>query len=499
MHPSAGESKGSDPGGDAGDLVSVELEMPVVSVDDGRPAHPEVFLKLWEVLAESGWKPKDFGVVRPRPAAGPCLASQQLVTTDTGPLLEVAPAPARSIAALSAQLGPLLAEAWDPLFDLGFEPLGCGVHPTLRPLPADYFRYRTRRPSYDYAIRERGWRHWTIVDKAAAQEIVDVPFADAPRAVRILNRLSGLMNFLLRNDPDLSGEYGGRLSVRPLAWKGHVPGSGAFAGDAARVGIPAREIAGWRDYAALLWEAGPMFLIGSKSEGLIYIQDHPTLVQFLRATPAGGWKARTVAGVETRVVPGPEHVVESDWTYLGSSRIRWKWREGGPDLGELLRAWDGNEVEAYLSGQLEKVVIENRCNSAQPPGDEIASLGLVAGLLSNLDEAEELALREPYPFWVEMLEASTTLPLDSAVRGRSVPALLRGMLDVARRGLARRGEEDPEAALSALEARLEERCSPAEKVLREYRRTGPAGVMTMTRLRPGPPPPRHVPLYFWKR
>lgn len=499
MSPSAGESPASDTGGDAGALLSVELEMPVVSLDDGRPAHPEVFLRLWDVLVGAGWKAKDFGVTRAHPAAGPCIASQQMVTTDTGPLLEVAPAPAPSIARLSGQLRPLLAEAWDPLADLGFEPLGCGVHPTLRPLPDDYFRYRTRRPSYDYAIRERGWRHWTIVDKAAVQEIVDVPFADAPRAVRTLHRLWGLTNFLLRNDPDLSGEYGGRVSVRPLAWRQHVPGTGAFAGDAARVGIPAREVLGWRDYLSLLWEAGPMFLIGSKSDGLIYIRDHPSLVRFLRDAPAGGWPARTVAGTETRVVPSPAHVVESDWTYLGAARVRWKWREGGPDLAELLRAWDRDEIEPYLAEQLEKVVVESRGSSAQPPGEELASLGLVAGLLANLDEAEELALREPHEFWVETLEASTTLPVDSSVRGRPVPALLREVLDAARRGLVRRGEEDPDGALAPLEARLAKRCSPAEQVLREYRRAGPGAVMTMTRLRPGPPPPRQVPLYFWKR
>lgn len=473
--------------------------MPVVALEDGRPPSPDVFLRLWQVLAGRGWHAKDFGVVRDHPAAGRCIASQQMVTTDTGPLLEIAPAPAASIAALAAQLDALAPEAWDPLAELGFEPLGCGVHPTLRPIPNDYFRYRTRRPSYDYATRERGWNHWTIVDKAAVQEIVDVPFADAPRATRALHRLAGLMNFVLRNDPDLSGEYGGRLSVRPIAWRDHVPRTGPFAGDAARVGIPRWEIAGWRDYMGLLWEVGPMFLIGSKSEGLTYIPEHPTLLEFLRDAPRGGWKARTVAGAETRIVPMPEHVAQTDWTYLGSARIRWKWRNDGPDLGALLRAWDRGEIEGFLAGELDKVVIENRCNSAQPPGDTLASIALVAGLLANLDETEEFTRRAPYAFWVELLEGSTVLPFDSRVAGQSVPGLLREVLDVARRGLVRRGEADPSGALAVLEGRLEERSSPAEKVANEYRLRGPAGVMDLTRLRPGPPPARDVPYHFWKR
>jgi hypothetical protein len=307
------------------------------------------------------------------------------------------------------------------------------------------------------------------------------------------------MNFLLRNDPDLSGEYGGRLSVRPLAWRDHVPHGGPFAGDAARVGIPDREILGWRDYLSVLWEAGPMFLIGTKSEGLVYIPEHPTLLRFLRDAPPGGWKARTVAGSETRVVPQPEHVAQSDWTYLGSARIRWKWRNGGPSLDALLKAWDGGEIEPFLADELVKVVIENRCNSAQPPGDGLASVALVAGLLANLDEAVEFTLREPYAFWVETLEASTALPFDAVVGGRSVPGLLRELVDVARGGLVRRGEADVDGALAPLERRLDERCSPAEKVALEYRLRGPGGVMNLTRLRPGPPPPRDVPTYFWKR
>jgi hypothetical protein len=278
-----------------------------------------------------------------------------------------------------------------------------------------------------------------------------------------------------------------------------VPQTGVYAGDAFRVGIPRREIDGWRDYMAILWEAGPMFLIGTKGDGFIYIPEHPTLLQFLRNAPRGGWKARTVSGIETRVVPEPEHVAQSDWTYLGAARIRWKWRNGGPDLDELLRAWDQREIESFLAAELEKVVIENRGNSAQPPGDELASIGLVAGLLANLDEAEEFALRESYSFWVETLEASTELPFDSRVGVHSVPALLREMLDIARRGLVLRKEPDVDAALSALEKRLEERCSPAEKLIREYRRTGPGGVIALTRLRPGPHPPRNVPPYFWRR
>jgi len=105
----------------------------------------------------------------------------------------------------------------------------------------------------------------------------------------------------------------------------------------------------------------------------------------------------------------------------------------------------------------------------------------VAGLLANLDESEEFALREPYAFWVETLEASTTLPFGSTVSGRSIPALSRELVDIARRGLVRRGEPDADGALLALDRRIDEKLSPAEALMREYRRAGLDGVIRLSR------------------
>ncbi|MBI5443123.1 MAG: hypothetical protein HY900_18145 [Deltaproteobacteria bacterium] len=226
-----------------------------------------------------------------------------------------------------------------------------------------------------------------------------------------------------------------------------------------------------------------MFLIGTKSEGPVYVPEHPTLLRFLREAPAGGWRARTLGGDETRVVPQLAHVAQSDWAYFGPARIRWRWKDDGAGVDGLLGAWDRGEIEEYLAERLEKVVLENRCNSAQPPGDELVSVAFVTGLLANLGETEELALREPYGFWGDTLEASTTLPFDSAVSGRSIPALARELVAIARRGLVSRGEPDADGLLQALDRRVDERLSPAEALLCEFRRSGPEGVIRVSRLR----------------
>lgn len=450
-------------------LVGAELEFPVVSLTSGHPAPPSLFSRIWEKLEGSSWHRKEFGVERDRPSKETCLNSQQAIVTDTGPTIELVTAPCDSISGVVKQFHDLEVEARSVLDDCGYVMLGCGVHPSLRAVPEDYYRYRTPRPAYDYAIRERFWSHWSIVNIAAIQEVIDVSFEDAPKAIRLLHRLSGLMNFVSRNDPDFLGDRPGCLSVRPSAWKEHVPHTGFFAADGQKVCVPAREICSWRDYLALLWEQSPMFLVGTKDLGSVYLPEHPTFIHFLQSVPSEGWAARALTGEETRVVPVGAHVAQTDWTYLGFARIRWKWREETPLIDELLEAWQKGDIESFLASSLEKVVIENRCNSTQQPGEVLNSLALVSGLLANLDDALELALSEPHSFWVSVLEASMTQPFDTSVEGREIPDLARNMVDLAHSGLKVRGEDDAVGSLSALYERIEDKCSPSERLLRDYR------------------------------
>ena len=66
--------------------------------------------------------------------------------------------PATNLAGIEQQMTALQAEAKAVLARHGAVMLGSGVHPGLRPIPADYYRYRTPRPAYDYAVKVRGWR-----------------------------------------------------------------------------------------------------------------------------------------------------------------------------------------------------------------------------------------------------------------------------------------------------------------------------------------------------
>ena len=479
---SADASRRSDPAAAPTGLISTELELPVVTIANGLPPTPEVFVGLWGDLAERGWTAGPFGVTRDQPSDGFCISSNQAMSTDTGPVIELVASPSTTLAGVASQIAALQAEARSALERRGSVMLGSGVHPGLRPVETDYYRYRTPRPAYDYAIKERGWQHWSIVDKAAVQEIVDVSFEDAPRAVRLLHRLTGLMNFVLRNDPGIHEPSEGLFSVRSLAWRDHVPHAGPFAADARKVVIPGTEIGGWQDYLSLLWDAGPMFLVGTKNQGQAWIPEHPTFLDFLKRAPQGGWAGRLLDGSPTRVVPDPSHVAATDWSYMGFARIRWKWRPNPPRVADIAEAWDRGGIEELMARSLEKVVVENRGSSTQPPGEDLVSLALVAGLLANLDEATELTASSPYSFWTRLLDESTRLPLESVVLGRSVTDHAIEMIAIARRGLVRRGEPTPDEWLAPLEQRIEDGASPSERRLREMRVGGTGELIRNVRI-----------------
>ena len=167
---------------------------------------------------------------------------------------------------------------------------------------------------------------------------------------------------------------------------------------------------------------------------------------------------------------------------MGFARIRWKWRPQPPAVAEIVDAWDRGGIEELLARSLEKVVVENRGTSTQPPGDDLVSLALVAGLLANMDEATELSRSSPYSFWVRLLDESTRLPLNSDVLGRSVPDLATEMIAIARQGLVRRGESDPDRWLAPLLQRIEDGVSPAERRLQEVRSGGTGALIGNTRI-----------------
>ena len=456
--------------------LSVEYESPVVALDNLKPVANDVFQRIWMQMVDQGWESGDLMVKRPvrEYAQGEVLMPFQMVTTDTGPTVEIITSPEKTIQLIDKQLQDLTQLVNGLLQKERAVMLGSGVHPTLGWEEDDYYRYRTPRLAYDYAIKERGWQHSSVINIAATQEIIDLEFEKAIRVLRLMHRLSGLFIFLCRNDPDYYSKFEGRLSIRPHAWKSHVPES-----DRERVWLPSQEVNSWADYLSLLWDKTPMFLIGTKNSGLAYIRRHPSFWKFISANSGKVWAAKTVSdGSKFGLQADMTHVQQSDWSYMGLARLRWQWKDG-VTVAELVEARQKGKEEEFLAENLTKVLLENRSSATAPPGQELASLALVTGLVANLDDAERFSQVMYYENWKELATAAEVQPLDSR---DAVLALCKDMLAIAKAGLQKRGLGE-DSYLEPLMERVETGLSPSEIGLGIYQQHQLEGIITNLRIR----------------
>jgi hypothetical protein len=458
-------------------LISLEQEMPTVSLSGDTAVAPEVFTDLWRDLGKEGWcENGGFAVSRNVPSSA--MKPMQMISTDSGPTIEIAPCPAESIHDLERETTALRTFIGKKLRERGVGLLGSGVHLRLGNSDEEYYRYRTQRPAYDYAIRERGWQHRTLLNIAAIQEVVDVPTMLAPLMLSVLHRLAGIFLFLFRNDPELTPDSSGLLSIRPKAWRDQVSATGKFASDASKVGIPPSEVSTWASYLHLLWESNPMFLVCTKTSGLVYVPDHPNFWTFVSQPPKGGWRAKQLDGQEVEpIVPSMTHVVESDWTYMGLARLRLFWKEG-VDLRELVSAYQSGapELDAFMSRNLVKVLLENRSSASPVPGTEMASVALVTGIIENLNDVIKYVSGQPYSFWASVAQMAESAPLTARIGTVRVDELASKIVSLAEIGLRRRGLGE-QIYLEPLLERVRSGIAPAELMRARFQTGGEGAIL----------------------
>ena len=291
-----------------------------------------------------------------------------------------------------------------------------------------------------------------------------MPVQDSFRALRVMLRLSGLLIFIFRNDPDLHNDSH-FLSVRPKKWLDHVGTTKQkFKVDALKVNIPEKELETWQDYFELLWRATPMFLLGTKKHGLFYVPEHPTFWQFLERPK---WQAMDILGQPIVVEPGLDHVNCTDWTYFGLCRPRWRLKET-TDLCDLRESFAGENLGKFFEANVQKIVIENRADANGFPNHELASVAFVVGMLENLDQIEKFALAKDYQFWKKVFQVAQIAPLlEAVVEKQSIKELVSELMNLAQNGLKMRGFGE-EKYLEPVWEIIENSRSRAEDVLKLF-------------------------------
>ena len=246
-----------------------------------------------------------------------------------------------------------------------------------------------------------------------------------------------------------------------------MPMSGLFSSDQMKVGIPNHQVKTWKDYLYLLWDSNPMFILGTKSSGFIYVPEHPSFGQFISSKKE--WTARRLDyGEEVRIKPSMSYVKQTDWTYMGFARLRLFWKDG-VNLSDVVAAYQGDNValESFLLSSLEKVLLENRSSASPPPGEEMCSLALIVGLMENFDAVKQFVDTRPYKFWLKFAEQAEDCPFEIGDR----EGVLSIVTALSRAGLLKRGLGE-EVYLEPINRRLKEKQSPSERMCNLYKDGG---------------------------
>ena len=454
--------------------ISIENEHPAHSLVNSDPIPPRTFLKVWDSFENEGWtRFSKFGVRLEKEGDERIHDRAWVMSTDPGPYVELVLTPAIKIQDIDSQIKEMRSLVLEKLRKLDIGLLGSGLVVGLGTSEEEYYRYRTPREAYDYFVNVRGWNHKTYVNLCSMQQVIDIPVEKAPLYSNLMHRLTGAMLFLFRNDPELTSNPDRLLTKRPKAWRDVPPTSGPFASDKARVYLPDQELATWKKYLEVLWESSPMYMVGTKSEGVSYIPSHPTFIEFLTQTPPEGWPVSTLAGAtDKKVFPTMNHVALTEWTYYGFARLRMKWKED-VELSNLISAYKkgGDDLESFLKDSLKKVMLENRSPSAPQKGKEMCSLAFVAGLVANFEKTEDFVSKKSYDFWRKFALMAEKERINSKIDEVSVKELLVELLDLSREGLEARGYGE-EVYLDPLYKQVYDETSPAEEMLKIFDEKG---------------------------
>lgn len=394
--------------------LGLELEMVVVHTTTGRSLPVRHYFESLNQRLQARM-PAD--VLTPVLLEGRCVAlscPEAEYGLDNGfNLLETSTRPVRrSEGGLAA-----LAE----LVDLGLEDvlaalradeagvLNASQHPDCTRDPAWYRQVCVPRPIYRELVGYRGWKHWEGIDaKAQNGANVQVPVADAVRALNVMIGLAAAHVALFANSPLESGLYTGLKENRLTVWPRVFDGS-RFAGDAMLTRYPPRPFTDLGDYFRWMFRPGTVSRSlplarrhDYKSAPTVLLDGDPSLSAFL---VSGGWEGRrTDNGERVRLTPDAAHFEHSQIAQFMDARLRYR-LASLPALPELMSAWRSvGELEALFQAHGAEIYIEGRGPGAgfadqvllDEAGPAVAAamvmspIALQWGLLQRLDEAEAL-------------------------------------------------------------------------------------------------------------
>ncbi len=436
--------------------LGVELEM-VTAALPGFESHPVgvYFEALHELRRQRGFEPV-LKTIAAR-AVGVALPDGRLSTIDNGfNNLESCIGPLHGVGALRELDGLIRSEVSEVMSALMAEPatiLNFSQHPALTIDEATYLSLRAPKPIYDYWVNGRGWRHWVGIDaKAQNGANVDVTPREATRALNVMLAFAPVFIAIYANSPFEDSVPTGQKETRLSIWP-RMFAEPAFDGDRSRHITPPLPFADLADYFAWMLGEGTAIQIVPLADNLDYkglphvarIEGDPSAYDFLRSEGMGARHLGTGARILIR--PSALHFEFLQFSHFLDARIRWRF-DTYPSMAELREALTSG-MEPLFERHASGCYIEMRAAGAnfpdaefleEAPDDAVGSMvisttALVAGLISNLAEAEALMMRIGWTVLRAARDGAIAEGLDARVGTQALFEIAGEVLAIARRGL----------------------------------------------------------------
>lgn len=428
--------------------IGAELKFPMVDEEGNAVCHSDV-KRLWKFLGTQGWRvqtdPFTSNVVEAA-IAGP--KNDTIASCETGFCkVEFSLAHVADIHALSETihwLRGLLREFSDKS---GRHFLGFGLQPKTPP-SRNLKMEKTRNVFWEKIFGSN--RHIAPKDgddvhlftvSASSLVHLDVSINEAVKAVNVFNGLSGAQLALTANSNIWKGHIDEEYKcVGEMFWDWWLPDSG-------RIGIPKNPFQDIEDYVKTIAKMSPVYV--KRGDIPVGLPNYDSFWDYYK-------EGSNAHGINPKGKQVPLTAIPDDIDQHGTFY------------------WFDARISRYYT-------LENRMNDQQPPADldTIAALSLV--ILSALDEAEEELNKHE---WEHLRQARLTACRD-ALEGNtgniSLFDLAWGLIDVAAKGLRKRGLCEEEY-LVPLNERLKERQCPADQAERIYRKKGITGLIEERRL-----------------
>ncbi|MCC9312271.1 glutamate-cysteine ligase family protein [Kitasatospora sp. RB6PN24] len=444
--------------------VGLELEFPVVELGTGRGLDRAGAQRLWHALVrrDPSWRLVQesitgavTGVRRARDGF------DERLNTDTGVCtVELSLAPQRTVGLAVDAAHEVLRTLQELLEPMGCTVLCAGIQPRTWADPAR----KSQKDWYLLLVRRWHLHHW-MVPLASHQASVDVTPDEAARAVNVLSGFAGVFTALTACSPVARGREQEWKEMRNWVWHERStrvpPAEAAYTSNS----MPAQPFADMGAYLDHHWASRVWFLTNLKSGGCEVLGGRSFKDFLLARDPV---PARRIDGTPMLAAPDREVLDRIHQYGWPAAKLHYSF-DSRADLDGVRRAIDRGRLGDWFEEHAVNCYVENRSCGVAPQGEEGVAAALTLGIVERLDDAEALLKEWAWPQWRELWLRASIHGL-AAEDDRSISAI-RALLEVAARGLRSRGAGE-DAYLAPLFARLEQRETPADRMITAFRAGG---------------------------